>query len=56
MLKMMSIRELAGCKSTFFSHFINNESICVKAEGIIPAPEATHAIAAVIEEAKRAKE
>jgi tryptophan synthase beta chain len=26
-----------------------------KAEGIIPAPEATHAIAAVIEEAKRAK-
>jgi tryptophan synthase beta chain len=27
-----------------------------KAEGIIPAPEATHAIAAVIEEAKRAKE
>lgn len=27
-----------------------------KAEGIIPAPEATHAIAAVVEEAKRAKE
>jgi len=37
-------------------HFINSKSTWIKIEGVIPAPEATHVIAAVVKVAEKAKE